>query len=157
MGETAYVYIFGDETFDYSKDLHTLVHQNDDPLVISFFDKTYHALRAEIGSLPQLRQRDFERFSSFAELSAQKMDAVLHPSLDQALSCAYQLARFIRHVYESRFSLSCLTNSVHMAKSGSIRKQLVLVSLECARVHWLQPLCLPLLLSPIFSLLRCVV
>ena len=109
MGETAYVYVFGDETFDYSNDLHSLVHRDDDPLVISFFDKTYHALRAEIGSLPQLRQRDFERFSSFAELSAQRMEGVLHPALDQALSCAYQLARFIRYVYESHFSLPCLT------------------------------------------------
>ena len=105
MGEISHVYVFGDETFDYSKDLHSLVHQNDDPLVISFFDKTYHALRAEIGSLPQHRQRrDFERFSSFAELSARKTEGLLHPSLDQALSCAYQLARFIRHVYGSRFS-----------------------------------------------------
>ena len=105
MGELAYVYVFGDETFDYSKDLHSLVHQNGDPLVISFFEKTYHALRAEIGSLPQYRQRDFERFSSFAELSAQKMEGLLHPSLDQALSCAYQLACFLRHVSEFCFSL----------------------------------------------------
>ena len=105
MGEIAHVYVFGDETFDYSKELHSLVHQNDDPLLISFFEKTYYALRAEIGSLPQHRQQDFERFSSFAELSAQKLEGLLHPSLDQALSCAYQLARFIRYIYELCFSL----------------------------------------------------
>ena len=66
-------------------------------------------LRAEIGNLPQLRQRDLEPFSSFAELSAQITEGSLHPSLDQALSCVYQLARFIRHVYQSWSSLLCLT------------------------------------------------
>lgn len=96
MGVTGHIYIFGDETFDYSKDLHYLVHQHVDPLVGSFFDKTYYALRAEIGTLTQLQQKEFRRFANFSELSAQKLDGSIHPSLDQALSCAYQLARFIR-------------------------------------------------------------
>lgn len=118
MREIAHVYVFGDETFDYSKDLHSLVHQNDDPLVISFFEKTYHALRAEIGSLPQHRQHDFERFSSFAELSAQKMEGLLHPSLDLALSCAHQLARFIRHVYRFCFSSPSYTSLTRFSTYG---------------------------------------
>ncbi|KAL8717163.1 MAG: hypothetical protein Q9225_005573 [Loekoesia sp. 1 TL-2023] len=95
MGEISHIYIFGDETFDYSKHLHYLVHHPGDPLVASFFDKTYYALRAEIGTLPQRQQKEFKRFANFPELSAQKLEGLIHPSLDQALSCAYQLARFI--------------------------------------------------------------
>ena len=160
MGDLAHVYVFGDETFDYSKDLHCLVHQNNDPLIISFFERTFYALRAEIGSLPQHRQRDFERFSSFVELSAQKSEGLLHPSLDQALSCAYQLAHFIRHVCGFRFSMPSNAlpfHSAHMANSGRIQKQPTLVSSVYARVHWLRPLSLPLPPFPTFYLLRCTV
>ena len=46
MGELYHVYVFGDSTFDYGKALCDLVHLNSDPLVISFFEKTYYAIRA---------------------------------------------------------------------------------------------------------------
>lgn len=96
MGEISHIYVFGDETFDYSKGLSDLVHQNGDALVVHFFEKTYHALRAEIGHLPQRQQQVFLRFSNFAELAAQSLAKTLHPGLDLALACAHQLARFIR-------------------------------------------------------------
>lgn len=96
MSELCHIYLFGDQTFDYSKELCHLVHLNSDPLVISFFEKTYYALRGEIGNLPQHQRQEFERFANFSELVAQKLAGSLHPSLDQALSCAYQLASFIR-------------------------------------------------------------
>ena len=96
MGELCHIYLFGDQTFDYSQELRNLVHLNSDPLVISFFEKTYYALRAEIGSLPQHQRQEYGRFSSFPELAAENLAGSLHPSLDQALSCAYQLASFIR-------------------------------------------------------------
>lgn len=96
MGEISHIYVFGDETFDYSKGLSDLVHQNSDALVVHFFEKTYHALRAEIGHLPQRQQQVFLRFSNFAELAAQSLAKSLHPGLDLALACAHQLARFIR-------------------------------------------------------------
>ena len=92
----SHIYVFGDETFDYSKGLGDLVHQNNDPLVVHFFEQTYYALRAEIGRLPQRQQQVFVRFSNFAELAAQGLAGSLHPGLDLALVCAYQLARFIR-------------------------------------------------------------
>lgn len=95
MGEICRIYIFGDENFDYSKGLRDLVHRNSDPLVVSF-ERTYFALRAEIGHLPQRQQQNLERFGNFAELVAQRLAGSLHPSLDLALACAYQLAHFIR-------------------------------------------------------------
>jgi naphtho-gamma-pyrone polyketide synthase len=96
MGESCHIYLFGDQTFEYSKELRDIVHLNSDPLVISFFEETYNALRVEIGSLPKSQRQEFESFSNFSELAAQKLAGSLHPSLDQALSCAYELASFIR-------------------------------------------------------------
>lgn len=96
MSEVYHIYLFGDDTFDYSKALHDLVHSNSDPLVIAFFEKTYYALRAEVGVLPQHQRQEFERFANFSELAAQALAGSLHPSLHQALICAYQLASFIR-------------------------------------------------------------
>ena len=72
MGELYHVYALGDSTFDYGKALCDLVHLKSDPLVISFFEKTYYTLRAEI------------------------LSGSLHPSLEEALTCAYQLGSFIR-------------------------------------------------------------
>jgi Starter unit:ACP transacylase in aflatoxin biosynthesis len=96
MSDSCHIYLFGDQTFDYSKELRGLVHLNSDPLVISFFEKTYCALRTEIGNLPQHQRQEFERFSNFSELAALNLAGPLHPSLDQALSCAFQLASFIK-------------------------------------------------------------
>ena len=96
MGDSWHIYAFGDQTFEYSKELRNLVHLNSDPLLISFFQWTYLALRTEIGRLPQHQQHDFARFSNFSELASSTRSGSLHPSLDQALSCAFQLALFIR-------------------------------------------------------------
>jgi naphtho-gamma-pyrone polyketide synthase len=96
MANSCHIYLFGDQTFDYSKDLHDLVHSNNDPVIVSFFEKVYYALRSEIGSLPQTQRQEFGRFSNFAELIALNTSESLHPALDQALCCAYQLASFIK-------------------------------------------------------------
>lgn len=96
MHKSCHIYLFGDQTFDGSKELRDLVRFNSDPLVISFFEKTYYALRAEIGNLPQHQRQEYGRFSSFSELAAQNVARSLPPSLDQAMSCAYQLASFIK-------------------------------------------------------------
>lgn len=96
MCEPCHIYLFGDQTFDCSKELRDLVRLNSEPLVISFFEKTYYALRAEIGNLPQHQRQQYRRFSSFSELAAQNCAGSLPPSLDQAMSCAYQLASFIK-------------------------------------------------------------
>lgn len=96
MDGLTHVYIFGDETFDYRRNLSNLVHQESNPLVTRLFEKIHQALRAEIGRLPTLRQREFLKFSNFAELAAQAVAGALHPSIDLALACTYQLAQFIR-------------------------------------------------------------
>ena len=96
MGEPYHIYIFGDQTFDYSKGLRDLARLNSDPLLVRFFESVYVALRDEIGNLPRCQRQKFARFSNFPELAALNRNTSLHPSLDHALSCAYQLASFIR-------------------------------------------------------------
>ena len=96
MGEICHIYVFGDETFDYREELSNLLYHNDDPSLVSFFEKTYYALRAEIGRLPQRQLQHFLRFANFAELVTQSLTGSVHPGLDQALACAYQLAGFLR-------------------------------------------------------------
>ena len=96
MSEIRHIYLFGNDSFEYGEALRDLVCSNNDPLVISFFEKTSYALRAEIGVLPRHQREEFERFANFAELVAHDIAGSLHPAFGQALSCAYQLASFIR-------------------------------------------------------------
>ncbi|MCJ1401237.1 hypothetical protein MMC11_004449 [Xylographa trunciseda] len=95
MADSCHIYLFGDQSFDYTHGLRDLVHSRSDPLLEWFFEKTYYELRTEISTLPQKQQAEYGKFSNFAELTAHKVAGSLHPALDQALSCAYQLASFI--------------------------------------------------------------
>ena len=108
MGEICHIYVFGDETFDYREDLNSLVHHNDDPSLVSFFEKIYYALRAEIGLLPPRQLQHFLRFANFPELVAQSLAGSVHPGLDQALACTYQLARFLRLALDSSIEYDAL-------------------------------------------------
>ncbi|KAL9094177.1 MAG: hypothetical protein Q9165_003592 [Trypethelium subeluteriae] len=95
MADSYHIYLFGDQTFDYTKSLRDLVHSKSDPFLEWFFEKTFYEIRTEISTLPPKRQAEYGKFSNFAELIAHKISGNLHPALDQALSCAYQLASFI--------------------------------------------------------------
>ena len=97
MAEPRHIYIFGDQTFDYGPKLRDLVRSKDHYL-ISFFEQVYSALRQEINDLPTRTQQDLGRFSNFAELVANSLNGPIHPSLEQTLTCTFQLASFIRWV-----------------------------------------------------------
>ncbi|KAI9689779.1 MAG: Type I Iterative PKS [Bathelium mastoideum] len=111
MADSCHIYLFGDQTFDYSKGLRDLVHSRSDPFLEWFFEKTYCELRSEISALPQKQQAQYGKFSNFAELTAHKLAGNLHPALDQALSCAYQLASFISQHNNQHQSYPKPTNS----------------------------------------------
>lgn len=96
MGDQCHIYLFGDQSYDYAKELRDLVRSSTDPLLTAFFEKVYYSLRTEVGDLPQHQRKDFKRFANFPELAALSQTEQLHPSLDQALFCAYLLASFIR-------------------------------------------------------------
>ena len=95
MSDQIHVYLIGDQTYDINKGLHRLLHTGGNVLLISFFEKTFYALREEIWNLPLEQRAQLQHFSSLAELLASRYDKPLHPALDQALASAYQLGTFI--------------------------------------------------------------
>ncbi len=96
MDQQTHVYIFGDEAFDYSAGLRSLLARSRDPLLASFFDGAFSAIRGEVGKLLQALRAQFDRFSSLQDLIALRNESLLHPALEQALNCVYQLGCFIR-------------------------------------------------------------
>jgi hypothetical protein len=96
MDQHTHIYLFGDQTFDFSAGLWTLLLPSSDPILTSFLEGAFSALRAEVGELSQAQRAPFRRFSSLHDLLALRHDSLLHPALEQALSCLYQLAYFIR-------------------------------------------------------------
>jgi hypothetical protein len=91
------IVLFGDLTSDYVAGLQSIVSMKDNPLLRSFFERVTFGLREEIGLLPFAQRRRFVGFITFEELLAriQQMSSI-HPALEQALACSYQLACFIR-------------------------------------------------------------
>lgn len=96
MDQHTHIYLFGDQAFDFSAELWTLLLPSGDPILTTFLDGAFNALRAEVGELSQAQRAPFRRFSSLHDLIALRHENLLHPALEQALSCAYQLACFIR-------------------------------------------------------------
>jgi hypothetical protein len=93
------IYLFGDQTHEISAKLQALLHSKSSPILQSFFDEVYHKLRAEIGQLPARDKEIFPRFSSIAEILAwrKRQDKYIQ-AIENALTCTYQLAYFIRFV-----------------------------------------------------------
>ena len=96
MSQNTHIYLFGDQTYDINTGLRDLVVLNNDPILSTFFERAYHALRTEVGRLSQTKRQEFQRFSSLGDLLALRRESQLHPALDQALTCTYQLGSFIR-------------------------------------------------------------
>jgi len=98
MVQQVSTFLFGDMTYDFIAKLNDLLIVNNNPVLTAFFERAYHSLRSEIGTLPQ-RQRDyFPRFSSIVDLcTRQKTDGGLNPALLKALTIIYQLGYFIRY------------------------------------------------------------
>lgn len=92
------IYLFGDQTYNFDSSLRELL-QHHDPLLISFFERTWQVLRLEIGKLPSELRHEFPRLSSIADMIYQRQNAQIPPSLEMALALIYQLGSFIRWVY----------------------------------------------------------
>ena len=96
MSDQSNVYLVGDQTYDINDGLLRLLHSECDFLLTSFFQKTFYALREEIGKLPLEQRTHFRCFSSLTDLLALRRDGHLLPPLDQALASTYHLATFMR-------------------------------------------------------------
>ncbi|KAK3370622.1 polyketide synthase [Podospora didyma] len=92
------IVLFGDLTCDYTAGLRSLVAVKENALLGAFFERVTFGLRQEIGKLPQVERAQFTKFITFHELVARVQEkAAVHPALEKALVCTYQLACFINH------------------------------------------------------------
>jgi len=96
--QTLQVYLFGDQTYEINTKLCGLLLSNDNPILISFFERVFFALRTEIGQLPLRERESFPLFSSISTLLSRQRENALNPALEGALTCMYQLGYFIRLV-----------------------------------------------------------
>jgi Starter unit:ACP transacylase in aflatoxin biosynthesis len=97
MTQRLQLYLFGDQTFEFDSPLRSLL-KSPDAILISFFERSYHALRAEIGLLPLYVREAFPRFSSIADLLSRRQESGLGPSLEKAVATIYQFGFFIASV-----------------------------------------------------------
>ncbi|KAK3938759.1 hypothetical protein QBC46DRAFT_439652 [Diplogelasinospora grovesii] len=92
------IVLFGDLTCDYTAGLRSLAAVKENPLLSSFFERVTFGLRQEIGLLPAGERTRFAGFITFHELVARvQQKPSVHPALEKALACTYQLACFINH------------------------------------------------------------
>jgi naphtho-gamma-pyrone polyketide synthase len=96
MNQSNHLYLFGAQSFDFGPGLWTLLLPSRDAVLTSFLERAFYALRAEVGALSQSQRTEFQRFSSLHDLLALRNQKLLHPALEQALDCTYQLGCFIR-------------------------------------------------------------
>ncbi|KAL4923749.1 polyketide synthase alb1 [Aspergillus undulatus] len=97
MEDPYHVYLFGDQTGDFEVGLRRLLQAKNHTITSSFFQKSYHALRREISSLPPSERSIFPRFTSIPDLLARHCESPGNPALDSALTCLYQLGCFINY------------------------------------------------------------
>lgn len=91
------VILFGDLACDYTAGLQTLAIVKENPLLNSFFERVTFGLRQEIGLLAAGERAQFAGFTTFHELIARvRQKPFVHPALEIALVCTYQLACFIK-------------------------------------------------------------
>ncbi len=97
------IYLFDDQSDSFESDLTRLLHVRDCHFASSFFDQIHYDLRLEISRLPTSRQQWFSPCLSVIELMARRCDSGNHSTLEVALLCLTQLARFIKYVSRKTF------------------------------------------------------
>jgi naphtho-gamma-pyrone polyketide synthase len=98
MEGSYHVYLFGDQTGDFETGLRRLLQAKNHTFVSAFFQRSYHALRQEIASLPPAERSMFPRFTSIVDLLARHCESRGNSAMESALTCIYQLGCFIKYV-----------------------------------------------------------
>ncbi|KKK13706.1 polyketide synthetase PksP [Aspergillus rambellii] len=96
-GKSHHIYLFGDQTGDFENGLRGLLQAKNHPVVSSFFQRCYHAVRQEIAALPPSERSRFPRFTSIVDLLARHCESRGNPAIESALTCIYQLGCFINY------------------------------------------------------------
>lgn len=95
MAPTKQVYLFGDQTANFSDGLGSLLRSQKGPLLSNFFDRASAHLRSAAFGLPERRRECFPRFFRLEELVEIQQEKALHPALQQAMTTIYHFASFI--------------------------------------------------------------
>jgi|SRR6186713_959935 len=99
MPPIRHIFLFGDLTYDFRKDLLQLLHVKDCPSLADFFARLQPAIRNEIASIPRREQEWFPQSTDLVEL-VDNMDTTKGtPVMCFTLLCVYQLGRFLKYVY----------------------------------------------------------
>ena len=98
MANNLKLYLFGDQTYDVQPRLEELLQHRENPILDSFFEKTYNAVRVEISKLSQDIKEDLPRFTSIEDLVLWSRSSNRYVPLDMAVTCMYQLGAFIMQV-----------------------------------------------------------
>lgn len=90
------VLLFGDQSGDIIPALRQLISVKDNPLIVSFFEKVYVALRDEVAKHPRA-EHELPGFTSVGNLLWRYSESgARSPEIENALICIYQIASFLR-------------------------------------------------------------
>lgn len=98
MDSTTRLYLFGDQTFDVSANVKSMMQHRGNPLLENFLSKAYEVVRKEVYSLPPQVRDDLPRLSSLDDFLLRKQSGARSVALDMAATITYQLGMFIRYV-----------------------------------------------------------
>ena len=101
MEDKMNIFLFGDQTFQIGSELSQMACLCDDPILESFLSRAYQALRCEIAELPESQRQQLPSLPSLPKLLAMPSQGPTHVAINQALTCIYHLASFIRYAKSS--------------------------------------------------------
>lgn len=94
--KSSQLFLFGDQTVAFEKNLKELLHVKDNQILQSFLDKAGFQLRLEISDLPSYQQTWFPRFTTIIDLASKLNETVGSSVLKFALLSLCQLGYFIK-------------------------------------------------------------
>lgn len=90
------ILLFGDQGGDYHLNLRDKLHQKDNPILVSFLEKTTAALHEEVTQQPRLIRESVPQFSTLLDLlETLDVPALSNPAIESAICCICQIACLI--------------------------------------------------------------
>ncbi len=103
MAQQTRVFIFGDQSYDFTPKLRELLRSRDNPILTAFLDQSHYVIRAQMNQYLPPKERKAARTSNLAHLLQKYRDGILSPAFQTALACVYQLGCFIELVITSTY------------------------------------------------------
>ena len=137
MSEPTSILLFGDQTGDYRTTFRRVLQIQDNPLLTSFFDRSYAVLRQEVANQPRSVRDETVGFSSIADLVARYADSELPETnaLESALTYISQIACFFSYqgsgsdVYPSQVNSHIVGSCTGLLAAAAVSSSQSLVDL----------------------------